>query len=258
MGRIKSTMVKKAARKVFEESEGFNDSFENNKKLLKGTVSYKSTRNKIAGEIVRLAKKRKQKDKAYVIGVNGIDGSGKTKFAESLETYLKAEGHQTQMIHLDDFHNPKAIRYAGKEQADNFYNKSFNINPIVEKLLSPIEEKKQVLTTLKLLDLNTDKYEIDKTYNVDQNIIVIFEGVFLFREELAPYIDYKVFLDIPFEESKKRAIIRDSEADEKKYDDKYLPAQKKYLEKFPPIKAADIIIDNTDWEYPKIKTISQE
>jgi hypothetical protein len=29
--------------------------------------------------------------------------------------------------------------------------------------------------------------------------------------------------------------------------------QKKYLEEFPPSKAADMVIDNTNWEYPKIK-----
>ena len=97
------------------------------------------------------------------------------------------------------------------------------------------------------------KYEISRTYNVDQKTIVIIEGVFLFREELAPYLDYKVFLDMPFEESKRRATIRDPEADVKKYDEKYLPAQKQYLEKYHPIKIADIIINNTNWEHPKTK-----
>jgi uridine kinase len=202
--------------------------------------------------------KRKVKDKAFVIGVNGIDGAGKTKFAESLEAYLNTKGYQTQLIQLDDFHNPKAIRYAGKNQADNYYNKSFNIILVVEKLLAPLRRNSVFSTRLTLLDWRTDKYDIEREFSFNRNTIVIFEGVFLFRKELSPYIDYKVFLDIPFEESKRRAIIRDSEADVKKYDAKYLPAQAKYLEEYPPRKVADIVIDNTNWEYPTIKYIRKE
>ncbi len=203
--------------------------------------------------IIKEVEKIKQKDKAFVIGINGIDGAGKTKFAESLEDYLNTKGYQTQLIQIDDFHNPKAIRYAGKDQADNYYNKSFNTNLIVKKLLSPIKERRPLSLNYTALDLNTDEYELNRTFNIDQNTIVIVEGVFLFREKLVPYIDYKIFLDIPLEESKRRAIIRDSEADIKKYDVKYLPAQAKYLDEHPPRKVADIIIDNTDWELPSVR-----
>ena len=64
MGRIKQLMVKKAALQLFEQVEGFNDNFENNKKLLKNTMPSKSVQNKVAGGLVRLAKKQKQKDNA--------------------------------------------------------------------------------------------------------------------------------------------------------------------------------------------------
>ena len=62
MGRIKSGMIKKSARELFGNIEDFSDDFENNKKLLSGTMSYKSVRNKVAGGIVRLARKKNKKD----------------------------------------------------------------------------------------------------------------------------------------------------------------------------------------------------
>jgi hypothetical protein len=34
-----------------------------------------------------------------------------------------------------------------------------------------------------------------------------------------------------------------------------VPAQLKYLKEYPPSKAADIVIDNANWEYPTIKDI---
>jgi phosphoglycolate phosphatase-like HAD superfamily hydrolase/uridine kinase len=206
-------------------------------------------------EIIDEVELKKRRDKAFVIGINGIDGAGKTEFAEALEKYLKANGYQTQLIHLDDFHNPRTIRYSGSDQADNYYNKSFNIRLIVDKLLSPIKGKKPLTLSLKVLNPDTDKYEAERKYYVNQDTIVIFEGVFLFRKELASYTDYKVFLDIRPEESKRRAIIRDSEANVRKYDEKYLPAQVIYIEKYPPTKVAHMVVDNTNLEYPVIKQI---
>jgi HAD superfamily hydrolase (TIGR01549 family) len=203
--------------------------------------------------ILNDVKRKKLKDKAFVIGINGIDGSGKTKFAESLEKFLISRNYETQAIHLDDFHNPRALRYAGEDQVENYYNRSFNISLVIEKLLAPLHRKSTISTKLTLLDWRTDKYDIEREYRFNQNTIVIFEGVFLFRKEFAPYIDYKLFLDIPFEESKRRAIVRDPKAVIKKYDDKYLPAQAKYLQEYPPRQVADMVIDNTDWEQPHIK-----
>jgi len=204
-------------------------------------------------EILNEATRRKHKDRAFVIGINGIDGAGKTKFADSLGKFLISQGHETQSIHLDDFHNPTAARYAGEDQIENYFNRSFNINLVVEKLLVPLRRNSAFSTRLTLLDWHTDKYDIEREFSFTQNTIVIFEGVFLFRKELSSYIDYKIFLDIPFEESLKRAVIRDSEDILNKYESKYLPAQAKYLEEYPPHKLADMVIDNTDWEYPQIK-----
>ena len=62
MGRIKSTMIKKAASELFTASEGFSEDFERNKKILKDTMPSKSVRNKVAGQLTRLAKKKRQKE----------------------------------------------------------------------------------------------------------------------------------------------------------------------------------------------------
>ncbi len=61
MGRIKSAMIRKAARELVATSEGFSTDFEQNKKLLKDVFPYKSTRNKVAGCIVQLVKQDKEK-----------------------------------------------------------------------------------------------------------------------------------------------------------------------------------------------------
>jgi small subunit ribosomal protein S17e len=54
MGRIKSLMIKKAAKQLLDGEHSFNESFEHNKKILSNTMPSKPIRNKIAGYIGRL------------------------------------------------------------------------------------------------------------------------------------------------------------------------------------------------------------
>lgn len=196
--------------------------------------------------------KRKDEKRPFVVGITGIDGAGKTRFAKSLEQFLISKNYPTQMIHLDDFHLPRAIRYAGNNQAENYYIRSFNLDNLTNKLLKPIHQNNDYSTRLSILNLQTDEYDIEKEYNFHPNTIVILEGVFLLREELSRYIDFAIYLEIPFEESTRRARVRDPQAVIEKYDIKYLPAQRKYLSLFPPDSHADMIIDNINWEFPSI------
>ena len=66
-------------------------------------------------------------------------------------------------------------------------------------------------------------------------------------------------IEVSFEESKNRATASDvpiyGEEVLGKYEEKYFPAQKKYLEQFPPSKTADVVIDNSNWEYPRVKLL---
>lgn len=59
MGRIKSTMVKKTAKKLMDTEGYFTESFEENKKALAGTMPSKPIRNKVAGYISRLVRMKK-------------------------------------------------------------------------------------------------------------------------------------------------------------------------------------------------------
>lgn len=205
---------------------------------------------KILGEIDR----RKSVKRPFVVGITGIDSSGKTMFTKALASFLVARNRKVQVINLDDFHNPVEIRYAGENQADSYYHRSFNIQTVIENLLIPVHRKGEHSVTLELLDMHTDKFGINREYAFHPDTIVLFEGVFLFRKELAKYIDLKVYLEIPFSESKRRAGARDSKEVFEKYDTKYLPAQARYLEEYPPGDVADIVIDNTDWEFPSVRS----
>ncbi len=205
-------------------------------------------------------KKAKKSDRAFIIGVSGIDASGKTKFADALAAFLASNSYTTQLVHLDDFHNPKKLRYSGESEAENYYTRQFDLNTLVEKLLKPIEHSfGKYSQKLTLLDLMTDQYTVEKEYTIDKDTIIVLEGIFLFKDVLAPYIDFKIFLDVPFEESMKRAEARDipifGPSIMDKYNNKYFPAERRYLAEFPPELTSDMVVDNSNWNYPKVRFV---
>jgi uridine kinase len=187
-------------------------------------------------------------DKPFIIGINGIDASGKTSFAKSLTSFLQNNSFQTQLVHLDDFHNPKSIRYSGKNEFDNYYNHSFDLKTLIVEILEPIAKLQPINKTLQILNLETDNYDLQRTYNINSQTVVILEGVFLFRPELSKYLDYRLFLKVSFKTALKRAYLRDFQylgADlEKKYSQKYFPAQMRYLKEIKPLDLADLVIVN--------------
>jgi len=61
MGRIKSKLVKRTSHNLLKEDNKFNEKFEDNKKSVVGLGTSKKIRNKIAGYIARI-NKRKSKE----------------------------------------------------------------------------------------------------------------------------------------------------------------------------------------------------
>ncbi len=78
----------------------------------------------------------------------------------------------------------------------------------------------------------------------------------MFREPLLKYLDTTVFLHIDFDEVLRRMQVRDvpkyGEGFIKKYTNKYIPVQRKYLEEYRPEQRSDIVINNQDYFNPRL------
>ncbi|MEK6824248.1 MAG: 30S ribosomal protein S17e [Nanoarchaeota archaeon] len=60
MGRIKSTLIKRTSKQLVNSESAFNESFDNNKKILGSTMPSKKMRNKIAGYIARVVRLKRE------------------------------------------------------------------------------------------------------------------------------------------------------------------------------------------------------
>jgi len=193
------------------------------------------------------------RERPLIIGINGVDTSGKTTFALGLERYLNYRGIETLLIHTDDFHNPLAVRRQD-DSPQGYLNYTFDqdrIAGLLEEIKSGVIDRE-----LTLLNLDTDTYTNIKRYRTSEKTVVILEGVLLFRPPIECLIDYKIFLDIGFDTVMLRAAQRDVPiyGDDflRRYENRYIPAQKIYLEQYTPKQISDLIIDNNDYDRPLI------
>ncbi|HDR4635153.1 TPA: hypothetical protein QCQ83_005579, partial [Bacillus cereus] len=70
------------------------------------------------------------------VGVSGITASGKTTFANEVAEEIKKRGLPVTCASIDDFHNPKVIRYTqGKESARGYYEDAHDYTAFKERLL---------------------------------------------------------------------------------------------------------------------------
>lgn len=193
---------------------------------------------------------------ARLVGINGIDTAGKTSFARKLEQYLKDRGHKTQLIHLDDFHNPKARRAEGSDPVDAYITNAFDLERLVSELIESSRAGAAVACEIDVLNLETDDYTNRRRYDIGRDCIILLEGVLLYREPLDQYFDYRVLLDITFEELLSRAETRDvplyGPAFLDRYHNKYIPIQKWYLAECQPREKSDLVIDNNDYHRPVV------
>lgn len=197
------------------------------------------------------------KVKGVIVGINGVDCSGKTTFTTRYSEYLASLGIKNTVIHIDDFHNPLKLRRKGENEIDAYYENAFNYEQLINELFEPLKKHGSIDKEVLCLNLDTDKYENIRNYQIDEETVILVEGVLLFRPPLIEYLDKKVYLHVDFEEVLKRAAARDvpkyGEAFLDKYKNKYIPIQKRYLQEYSPEAICDILVDNNDYMSPKLK-----
>lgn len=198
-------------------------------------------------------------DHPVCVAIDGIDNAGKSKLAKELMFPLRKSKRQVISISIDGFHHPKAYRYRrGEFSPEGYYYDSFDLEAVISNVLQPLSLEGNRKFRRKIFDYTLDQKVESPWEEAEENAILLFDGIFLLRQELSSFWDIRIFIAIDRETSLDRAIKRDEyyyqsfETVQKKYLLRYFPAHQIYLERCHPKKHADVILENDDWQSPSI------
>lgn len=189
------------------------------------------------------------------VGIDGVDGAGKTSLADRLAQVIEARGIRVIRASIDGFHNPRAVRYArGKDSPEGFYRDSFDLGAFQRELLDPLSPRGNGRYRRAVFDHRTDSAVDSVQEAAGRSGVLLVDGIFLHRPELRAHWDLTIFLDVPFEQSYRRMVQRDgSDPNPMAVSNRrYYEGQKLYFAECKPQKAADVLVDYTDLDAPRI------
>jgi uridine kinase len=191
------------------------------------------------------------------VGIDGVDASGKTVLADALGRRLSDAGAPVIRASVDGFHNPREVRRRrGADSPEGYYADSFDCGALVRLLLQPLGPGGDRSYTVSVYDIRREAARRAPKQCAPSDAILVFDGVFLLRPELAAHWDYSIFLDVTFETALRRAAVRDRalfgtpEQVAARYRARYIPGQKIYLAGCRPQEYADAVVDNNDPAHP--------
>jgi len=202
----------------------------------------------IAARILAIAKPG-----VLCVAVDGVDGAGKTTFADELAEPLRASGRTVIRASVDVFHNPRAIRYRqGRESPRGFFEDSYDYRLLAALLLDPLSGRGDRRFRRIAFDHRRDARITSEEEEAPPGSILVFDGIFLHRAELRGYWHYSVFLDVPFEVSIPRGAQRGEGSSDPgaPSNRRYVEGQRIYLATCNPRELATVVVDNTDLDEP--------
>jgi len=189
------------------------------------------------------------------IAIDGVDGAGKTMFADELARTLGASGRQTIRASVDSFHNPKAIRYRrGRHSPDGYFLDSYDYAQLKAALLDPLGPGGNGRYRMAVFDHSTNLPVTVPEAQAAPGDILVFDGIFLHRPKLRSYWDFSIFLEVGFDVSIARCALRDNGSPDLQAPEnrRYVEGQQIYLRECDPKRYATVVINNEVLEAPYI------
>jgi uridine kinase len=187
------------------------------------------------------------------VAIDGVDGAGKTTFADELADILRTHQRDVIRASVDGFHNPKTFRYRrGRSSPEGYFEDSYNYAALKEHLLDPLSPGGSRRYRTAVFDHGTDMPVSIPERDAPTSSILLFDGIFLHRAELCPYWDASIFLQVDFAVSVSRCAGRDGSSPDPSStaNRRYVEGQRLYLLTCEPAKRATITVDNNDLSRP--------
>lgn len=191
------------------------------------------------------------------VAVDGVDGAGKSMFTDELARVVAALERPVIRAGVDGFHHPREIRYRrGRANAQGYFHDSYDYAALRAVLLDPLSPGGSGRYRRVAFDHVGNRPAMAEWEQAAAGSVLLFDGIFLHRPELAGYWDYSIFLHASFPTTFARMCVRDG-FDRDPFaasNRRYVEGQQLYLAACEPARKASVVIDNDDLRNPRILT----
>lgn len=186
--------------------------------------------------------------RAALVGLSGIDGSGKGWVAAQLSQVLQSHGLRVANVNIDGWLNLPAVRFDPTNPAEHFYQHAIRFEAMFAQLVLPLREHRSLHIEADFADETATAFR-RQAFDYDDVDVIVLEGIFLLKPAFRPHYDLSVWIDCSFETALERALARGQEGlsrDEtiRAYRTIYFPAEELHLRRDDPGAAADVIVNN--------------
>lgn len=183
----------------------------------------KSEQKKVKAEIIQGINSyiHSNKQKPYLIAIDGMCASGKTTLAAE----IKEECPETEIIHMDDFflRPEQRTRERLQEPGGNIdYERFWN------EVLRPLQSSGKC--TYRIYDCKTQTFIGEKT--LKQPRVVLIEGAYSRHPYFRHPYDAEYFLSIDKTEQRERIRKRNGEGMLKRFMEEWIPMENQYFETY--------------------------
>jgi len=190
-----------------------------------------------------------------VIGVDGIDGSGKTFVGAQLVEQCERHGLGARMLRVDDFRRPRDWSQPGRSEADIYYEEYYDLDALDECVASFLDGDPSL--RIPIYDPVAERVVGGTDVDLAGVAVVVVEGVFVLR---MPTVRRAVvaYVRTSFDRAAERIMARDlakgrTRAEiERRIRERYVPSQQRYFAEHDPETPAAVVIENDDFSAPRL------
>jgi len=191
-----------------------------------------------------------RRTRALLVGVSGIDGSGKGFISERLADNLQRRGLRVARIGIDPWQNPQSRRLSSRDSGRHFYEHAIRWHDLFDRVIDPLVATRSIDTVETVIRTDVDRY-FPKQYRFNDVDVVLLEGIFLFRRDLARRFDARLWIDCSFATALARAQARNQEGRspaeiDRDYGNIYFAAQNLHFALDAPREHAHLILRNDE------------
>ncbi len=186
--------------------------------------------------------------RAVLVGVSGIDGSGKGYVTARLVSDLRLLGWKAVGINVDGWLNLPSRRFDDHAPAENFYQNALRLDEMFSRLILPLKKDRSIALRADFAEETATEFR-PHLYEYSDVDIVVLEGIQIFKRAYRDLFDLALWVDCSFETALERAVRRAQEGlppqdTIRAYQRIYFPAQRIHFDRDDPRGQADLIIEN--------------